>query len=48
MLEEYRKAETDEETVEVLKQELNKALQDAGLTNIRGAGVTVVMEDSQP
>jgi len=46
MLEEYRKAETDEETVEVLKQELNKALQDAGLTNIRGAGLTVVMEDS--
>jgi len=46
MLDEYRKAETDEETVEVLKQELNKALQDAGLTNIRGAGVTVVMKDS--
>jgi len=46
MLEEYRKAETDEETVEVLKQELNKALQDAGLTNVRGAGLTVTMEDS--
>lgn len=46
MLEEYRKAETDEETVEVIKQELNKALQDAGLTNVRGTGVTVVLEDS--
>ena len=46
MLEEYRKAETDEETVGVLKQELNKALQDAGLTNVRGSGLTVVMEDS--
>ena len=46
MLEEYRKAETDEETVEVLKQELNKALQDAGLTNVRGAGLTVTMDDS--
>ena len=46
MLEEYRKAETDEETVEVLKLELNKALQDACLTNVRGAGVTVTLEDS--
>ena len=46
MLEEYRKAETDEETVEVLKQELNKALQDAGLTNVRGPGLTVTMDDS--
>ena len=46
MLAEYRKAETDEETVEVIKQELNKALQDAGLTNVRGSGVTVVLEDS--
>jgi len=46
MLDEYRKAETDEETVEVIKQELNKALQDAGLTNVRGSGVTVVLEDS--
>jgi len=46
MLEEYRKAETDEETIEVLKGELNKALQDAGLTNVRGSGLTVTMEDS--
>ena len=46
MLEEYRKAETDEETVELLKQELNKALQDAGLTNVRGTGLKVIMEDS--
>lgn len=46
MLAEYRKAETDEETAEVIKQELNKALQDAGLTNVRGAGVKVVLEDS--
>ena len=46
MLDEYRKAETDEETLEVIKQELNKALQDAGLTNVRGSGVKVVLEDS--
>lgn len=46
MLDDYRKAETDEETVEILKQELNKALQDAGLTNVRGTGITVVLEDS--
>ncbi len=46
VLEEYRKAETDEETVELLKAELKKAQQDAGLTNVRGAGLTVVMEDS--
>lgn len=46
MLEEYRKAETDEETVELLKHELNKALQDAGLTNVRGSGLKVIMEDS--
>ena len=39
-------AETDEETLEVLKLELNKALQDAGLTNVRGSGLTVVLEDS--
>ena len=46
ILEEYRKAETDEETVELLKLELTKAQQDAGLTNVRGAGLTVLMEDS--
>lgn len=46
MLDEYRKAENDEETVEILKLELNKALQNAGLTNVRGSGVTVTMEDS--
>ena len=46
MLEEYRKAETDEETVNLLKQELSKALQDAGLTNVRGSGIKVVMDDS--
>lgn len=46
MLEEYRKAETDEETVNILKQELNKAMQDACLTNVRGAGVIVTMDDS--
>lgn len=46
MLEEYRKAETDEETVSVMKLELNKALQDAGLTNVRGAGLTIALEDS--
>lgn len=46
ILEEYRKAETDEETVELLKQELTKAQQDAGLTNVRGAGLTILMEDS--
>ena len=45
MLEEYRKAETDEETVELLKHELTKALQDAGLTNVRGSGLKVTMED---
>lgn len=46
ILEEYRKAETDEETVELLKLELTKAQQDAGLTNVRGAGLTILMEDS--
>lgn len=46
VLDEYRKAETDEETVELLKAELKKAQQDAGLTNVRGTGLTVVMEDS--
>lgn len=46
ILEEYRKAETDEETVELLKLELLKAQQDAGLTNVRGTGLTILMEDS--
>lgn len=46
VLEEYRKAESDEETVDLLKQELAKALQDACLTNVRGSGLTVTMEDS--
>lgn len=46
ILEEYRKAETDEETVELLKLELVKAQQDAGLTNVRGTGLTILMEDS--
>ena len=46
VLEEYRNAETEEETVELLKKELSKAMQDAGLTNVRGAGLTVVLEDS--
>jgi uncharacterized protein YlxW (UPF0749 family) len=46
ILEEYRKAETDEETVELLKLELVKSQQDAGLTNVRGTGLTILMEDS--
>ena len=46
ILEEYRKAETDEETVELMKLELLKAQQDAGLTNVRGTGLTILMEDS--
>jgi len=46
VLEEYRNVETEEETVELLKKELTKAMQDAGLTNVRGAGLTVVLEDS--
>jgi len=47
VLEEYRNVETEEETVELLKKELTKAMQDAGLTNVRGAGLTVVLEDSK-
>jgi len=46
ILEEYRKAETDEETVELLKQELAKSQQNAGLTNVRGSGLKIIMEDS--
>lgn len=46
VLEEYRNVETEEETIELLKKELSKANQDAGLTNVRGSGLTIVLEDS--
>jgi len=46
ILQEYRNAETDEETVELLKKELNNALRDAGLKDVRGQGIIMTVEDS--
>lgn len=45
-IKEYRDAATEEETVGLVRQELSKALQDAGLTNVRGQGLIVEMNDS--
>jgi len=46
ILQDYRNAETEEETVELLKQELDNALRDAGLKDVRGQGITMTVEDS--
>ncbi|MBQ7668102.1 MAG: DUF881 domain-containing protein [Clostridia bacterium] len=46
ILQDYRNVETTEETVELIKQELNTALRDAGLKDVRGQGLIVTVEDS--
>ena len=46
ILQDYRNVETTEETVELIKQELNTALRDAGLKDVRGQGIVVTVEDS--
>ena len=46
ILQDYINAETEEETVELLKQELNNALRDAGLKDVRGQGIMMIVEDS--
>lgn len=46
IIQEYRNAETEEETTELLKQDLTNALKNAGLTDVRGTGLVVTMNDS--
>lgn len=46
IIQEYRNAETEEETTELLKQDLTNALKNAGLTDVRGQGVVITMNDS--
>ena len=46
ILQDYRNAETEEETVELMKLELNNALRDAGLKDVRGQGIIMTVEDS--
>lgn len=45
-IQQYRNAETQEETTELLKQDLTNALKNAGLTNVRGQGIIITMNDS--
>lgn len=46
IIQEYRNAETEEETTELLKQDLTNALKNAGLTDVRGQGLTITLNDS--
>lgn len=46
IIQEYRNAETEDETKELLKQDLTNALKNAGLTDVRGQGVVITMNDS--
>ena len=46
IIQEYRNAETAEEATEILKQDLKIALRNAGLTDVRGPGITITMNDS--
>jgi len=46
IIQEYRNAETEEETTELLKQDLTNALKNAGLTDVRGQGLIITMNDS--
>ena len=46
IIQDYRKAETSDETAEIIEQELANALKNAGLTDVRGQGITIVMNDS--
>lgn len=46
VLQDYRNAESSDETMELIKQDLKNALRDTGLTDVRGPGVTIVMNDS--
>lgn len=46
IIQQYRNAETQEETTELLKQDLTNALKNAGLTNVRGQGLIITMNDS--
>lgn len=45
-IQEYRNAQTEEETTELLKQDLTNALKNAGLTDVRGQGIVITMNDS--
>jgi uncharacterized protein YlxW (UPF0749 family) len=46
LIQEYRNAQTEDETKELLKQDLTNALKDAGLTDVRGQGIVITMNDS--
>lgn len=45
-IQDYRNAQTEDETKELLKQDLTNALKNAGLTDVRGPGVVITMNDS--
>ncbi|MBE5812798.1 MAG: DUF881 domain-containing protein [Clostridiales bacterium] len=45
-IQDYRNAQTEDETKELLKQDLTNALKNAGLTDVRGQGVVITMNDS--
>lgn len=45
-IQEYRNAQTAEETTQLLKQDLTNALKNAGLTDVRGPGLIITMNDS--
>jgi uncharacterized protein YlxW (UPF0749 family) len=46
IIQEYRNAQTEDETKELLKQDLTTALKNAGLTDVRGPGLVITMNDS--
>lgn len=46
IIQEYRNAQTEDETKELLKQDLTVALKNAGLTDVRGPGLVITMNDS--
>ena len=46
IIQEYRNAQTEDETKELLKQDLTVELKNAGLTDVRGPGLVITMNDS--
>lgn len=46
LIQEYRNAQTEDETKELLKQDLTNALRNAGLTDVRGTGIVITLNDS--
>lgn len=46
LIQEYRNAQTEDETKELLKQDLTNALKNAGLTDVRGNGIIITLNDS--